>query len=171
MKYSEFKKMMDDYGVRIERSTFVDRLYVYLPDKCDTQHFISVDTDIVDSAYIDLGNAQGYEIPQILDIAKLAFILARTPLAERGEEPRFYVKLEPETVDRNSNWLYQGKDGTVTSWISSSPRPRINEFTFDKSSYKKLLHDNPEWRPFLPKYDPENIDIFVPVEAGDQDEI
>lgn len=84
------------------------------------------------------------------------FDYAATPIAEREDEPKFYVRLSPKNSNDNCTWLTP-----LGNWTTKQNLPGI----FTPSSYPAFLEAFPEWRPFLPDYDPDDKDRFVPVEV------
>lgn len=92
-------------------------------------------------------------------LMNVAIKYIRTEVKDREDEPKFYVKLTPDTGHQYPNWLR--KENVFADVVSGSPNE--NGCVFDKSSYSELIEQHPEWRPFLLDYDANNTDVFVPV--------
>lgn len=80
------------------------------------------------------------------------FDYAATPIAERKDEPHFFVRLFP--IRYSINNCMSDDEGISTT----------NANIFTPSTYAEFIRNHSEWRPFLKDYDPDNADVFVPVE-------
>ncbi|GAX06967.1 hypothetical protein IWT25_02315 [Secundilactobacillus pentosiphilus] len=164
MKTSEFLKEVKSLGF----SAFVDeQKYVYVSiQSYGDDWFICVGNDCTGNIDIDAGyfknNGEDFE-----KITKLAVDYAFTPVSEREDEPKFCVAVSPSYYKDESVWYlgsrkagYANETGKSIEWYGTEGAC-AHEFT--PKSYAKFLKDYPEWRPFLPDYDPDDRDRFVPV--------
>jgi hypothetical protein len=99
------------------------------------------------------------------------FDYAATPIAEREDEPKFCVAVSPSYYKDEGVWYlssrkagYANESGKSIEWGASEG---ANAHEFTPKSYVKFLKEFPEWRPFLHDYDPDNTDVFVPVEDNE----
>lgn len=161
MKYSEFKKQIEKLGLGITEGK--DCIYISTPECNDG--FLAVFKNrmgIVNFNSIYAGSLSTRNLSKILNSA---IKLSRTHFDEREDEPKFYVKLTPDTGHQYPNWLR--KENVFADVVSGLPNE--NGCVFDKSSYSELIEQHPEWRPFLLDYDANNTDVFVPVKDGDEE--
>lgn len=166
MKTSEFIKEVKSHGFVIR---FDEEKYIYISIKTRSDDwFICVGNDFtgdidIDAAYFK-NNGEHFE-----KVTKLAVDYAFTPVAEREDEPKFVVAVSPSYYKDESVWYlgsrkasYANETGKSIEWYGTEGA-YAHEFT--PKSYAKFLKDYPEWRPFLPDYNADNTNIFVPVEV------
>lgn len=103
-------------------------------------------------------------VNELLDVA-MDYIV--TPLVARVDEPRFKVRL---WHDRN-HWLNLSHREDGDYILLNDPTPTFQYQTvFTKGQYETLRDSGVEFVSYLPPYDSENTDVFVPVGDGDQDD-
>lgn len=90
-----------------------------------------------------------------------------TPVDQRKDEPRFKVRLWHD----GDYWLNfsHREDGDYILLSDSAPTLH-HQTVFTKAQYATLRDSGVEFVSYLPPYDSENTDVFVPVEVGDLDE-
>lgn len=103
------------------------------------------------------------------DIYKLLVEYAATPIAEREDEPKKYaIRL----LSGDTGYLNYNKDTSLcldTAGIESNWGPY--ECFFTEQEYNRIRKNELQAGfTFLPKFDPDNTDVFVPVEDEDEDE-
>jgi len=158
MKTSEFiEKVNDKAGIHAEREENGE-IYIYdstLSVK-QSEFFIGIGADLgnisIDSFQTSLENNE------LKKLYMLAVNYAFTPLNEREDEPRFKVRTAP--VGSIQHYYLCKTEYGYHDTIDVE-----NATTFTQESYNQYKSDYPEWRPFLQDYDPDNTDVFVPVEA------
>lgn len=106
--------------------------------------------------------------PNLAPVMKLLVDYVLTPIDERADEDRFYVKLMPETSDSYPFYLFQTKENMLDS-IEIDNDSLGTSYEFTKISYSEAIDNNTEWRPFLPVYNSEDTDVFIPVEDGEDE--
>ena len=158
MKTSEFIKKVEDLGLIVEpeRSMMSDESAVL-----NCMHiYRHGDRFPIASVGID----QAYEIDTVqtnfendsetasASLWKLLIDCVGTPIAERKDEPHFFVRLFP--IRYSINNCMSDDEGISTT----------NDNIFTPSTYAEFIRNHSEWRPFLKDYDPDNADVFVPVE-------
>ncbi|GAX04100.1 hypothetical protein IWT140_01737 [Secundilactobacillus pentosiphilus] len=92
------------------------------------------------------------------ELYKLAVDYSMTPLKDRNDEPKFFVRLAPEDDEAPTCWLSKFGGGHWTHEVGK-------DSWFTPESYYDFVEKYPKWKPFLKKYDPDNKDVFVPLEA------
>lgn len=163
MKTSEFKKKIEALGFDVETDSKQGVIKVYSDIDCE-DYFLSVGSIFVGNLNVKADFLWGEE--EYPNAIKLAVDYAFTPLAEREDEPKFYVRIAPSSNDSYSFWLMR------KPWIDidECEFDELNsQYEFTPTTYKQLSDEfhNPEWRPFLRDYDPDNTDVFVPVEDNE----
>lgn len=156
MKTSEFKKKIEALNFK----TYEDE-YNLAVRSCDKEEpFVYVGKRIVGDLETNM-KALNYKDNNVKKAVKLAVDYAFTPIKERGDELKFYVRLTPFDPNNYDYWLNDSNHVEVVI-----RRKFATQFTV--ADYCQLLANNPEWRPFLHDYDPDNTDVFVPVEADNE---
>lgn len=169
MKTSEFIKKVEDLGLIVEpersmmsdESATLDCMHIYRHG--DSFPVTSVG---IDQAYeIDTlkTNFESYSETDSAKLWKLLIEFAATPIADRKVEPTFYVRI----LTGNNGWLNwneeTGELGANTrydheKWHAGFTEKQYNQFRNMQSALGFKT---------LPAYDPDNKDVFVPVEVDE----
>lgn len=155
MKKSEFKRKIEDLGFHIETDKY-GRVKIFTDIDYD-DYFMAIGilgTGDLSVEADSLGKTEKYA-----KAVKLAVDYAFTPLADREDEPRFYVAIAPGKYLMRQMGEYIILGITERNWASG----------FTPNTYTQTLLNQPQWGPFLPPYDADNTDVFVPVEEDDED--
>ena len=123
MKYSEFEDIMDHYGYIVENKTY--GLYVR---KIQGNILVCIDKEgnhAICTDYVDFLELPNNEKDFLLDI----FVeLAKTPLAEREEEKRYWLRKIPvPLLDKNGEkkWLWK-YTGTALSKVFGADTIKVD---------------------------------------------
>lgn len=148
MKKSEFKRKIEDLGFHIETDKY-GRVKIFTDIDYD-DYFMAI--GILDTGDLSVEADSLGETEKYAKAVKLAVDYAFTPLADREDEPHFFVRLFP--IRYSINNCMSDDEGISTT----------NANIFTPSTYAEFIRNHSEWRPFLKDYDPDNADVFVPVE-------
>ncbi|MCH5463219.1 hypothetical protein HC026_11010 [Lactobacillus sp. LC28-10] len=156
MKTSEFIHQASKIGFRAGVNE-MGYVCVLSKDSDDPNWFICIGKGAtgdlsIDSIYLE---NQGEDFAKVM---KLAIDYAFTPLAEREDEPKFRVKIFPESEITSASFL--NKDGSLNN---GTP----DDSVFTCNEYFCFIAEHPRLAPFLHDYDPDNTDVFVPVEEDE----
>ncbi|GAX05428.1 hypothetical protein IWT25_00732 [Secundilactobacillus pentosiphilus] len=152
MKTSEFIKKVEQLGFYVIVQD--DAVYVMI-SRFNKHWIMRIGNDFCGYIQADFNEVEWkYDFKALYE---LAVDYAFTPIKERGDEAKFYVRLSPQNIYDNCSWL-----SPLGNWVTNQNQLQPGIFT--PTSYSAFLNAFPEWQPFLPDYDSENRDVFVPVE-------
>ena len=147
MKTKEFISKMDDVAGHATASSEGIHIYNFDGKKVG---WVSIDDfGVVDTSYIELDNMKNKE-----EVVKLLFGYALTPLGEREDELKFYVRMIPK--DSIGNWdvyLNLNKEDSCI-FVDDSCDDSNAQTIFTKSEYDKLQKKYSKWLPVFDKDDP-----------------
>ena len=148
MKYSEFKQVVEELGY-----TFFENKYeVRILDKgaCKLIIIDKTDTHVIDPNNVSYITLSHKDKTELLD---LACELAKTPLAEREEEKRYYLRLDVPAMSSKQAWsvyylnkhkeakMYRlGSDAASISWQTIFTEAEIAEM--DITGFEKIEVSN-----------------------------
>ena len=176
MKTSEFKKVVNNSDFCIQSGFDIPDDYtpnvISVKQNPLNQAFLTIDLNHIGDIFVrpDLyPSSNSLDIRKVKKVVQAGVQLAFTPIEEREDEPRFVVAVSPSYYKDESVWYlgsrkasYANETGKSIEWYGTEGAC-AHEFT--PKSYAKFLKDYPEWRPFLPDYNADNTNIFVPVEV------
>lgn len=164
MKTSEFKKVVNNSDFCIQSGFDIPDDYtpnvISVKQNPLNQAFLTIDLNHIGDIIVrpDLyPSSNSLDIRKVKKVVQAGVQLAFTPIEEREDEPKFRVKVMPKTEDYSARYLSDFNTHTIYMDKHSA---------FTPTGYAEFLKHHPEWRPFLQYYDPDNTDIFVPVEEN-----
>lgn len=169
MKTSEFIKKVEDLGLIVEpersmmsdESAILDCMHIYRHS--DSFPVTSVGIDKTYEIDTLKSNFEGCSEADRANLWKLLIDYAGTPIEQRKDELKFYVRI----LTGNNGWLNwndeTGELGTNTrydheQWHADFTEKQYNQFRNRQSALGFKT---------LPEYDPDNTNIFVPVEEDE----
>ncbi|GAX06826.1 hypothetical protein IWT25_02173 [Secundilactobacillus pentosiphilus] len=162
MKTSEFIKKIRELGFKAKVKK-ANGIFVFgSGDYWDW--FVYVGSETVSDIETNGDNLSGAD-DNYAKAVKLAVDYAFTPINEREDEPKFRVAIRPSYYKDMKYYYLDLLEAGYANETGKKLEPIADELgkEFTPKSYKGFLEDYPEWRPFLPDYDPDNLDVFIPV--------
>lgn len=162
MKTSEFKREIEALGFYVETHKYD---YMKIFTDCDyDNYFLAVGSLFIGD--LEVENEYLGETEKYAKAVKLAVDYAFTPLKERKDEPKKYaIRL----FSGDTGYLNYNKDTSLcidTAGIESNWGPYQCFFT--EQEYNRIRKNELQAGfTFLPKFDPDNTDVFVPVEEDE----
>lgn len=144
MKLNELKSKVEDLGYRVLVDDNTTKIVT--PYNHEWIYMISNDMCGFMSCYDD---ATYLEPDSLLALQKLAYKYSRTPIDERQDDPKFWVKMFPKNNGLLGSCLYlddESNDITIFGDEAGTP--------FTQSEYDNLQQKYPEWLPKFDKDDP-----------------
>ena len=131
MKYSEFKQRVLDIGFTVEDEA---REVWVVDDEGDIVATVSTDiTNSMDTDHIAF-KEQGEDVRA--EVLRLTYQLAKTPLAEREEEKRYWLRNIPVPLLKESDdlWYYEP--------INKLFKPGVDRDRTDNEKYKSIFTES-----------------------------
>ncbi|MCT2901797.1 hypothetical protein [Lentilactobacillus buchneri] len=143
MKFSELKSKVEDLGYRV----YVDNNATIIGTKDHGWILLIKNYQCGLMSYYD--DATYLEPDSLLALQKLAYKYSRTPIDERADEPKFRVKMFPESTGYLGCYLYLDDESNDITIFGDEAGT-----LFTQSEYDKLQQKYPEWLPKFDKNDP-----------------
>lgn len=144
MKFNELKSKVKGLGYRVLVDDNTTKIVA--PYNHAWIYMISNDMRGLMSCYDE---ALYLDQDKVLALQKLAYKYSRTPLDERQDDPKFWVKMFPKNNGLLGSCLYlddESNDITIFGDEAGTP--------FTQSEYDNLQQKYPEWLPKFDKDDP-----------------
>lgn len=130
--------------------------------------FLEVDLNSFGDVIVKPENYQEFDVViqgKVKRMINSGVELAFTPINKREDEPKFRVAIRPSYYKDMKYYYLDLLEAGYANETGKKLEPIADELgkEFTPTSYKDFLEDYPEWRPFLPDYDPDNTDVFIPV--------
>ncbi|MCT3390359.1 hypothetical protein [Lentilactobacillus hilgardii] len=111
---------------------------------------------------LNINSVDDIPLQDRLILQKLAYKYSRTPLNERRDDPKFYVKMMPGGDDAYLNQSIRYNE----LFMSDRANTTLNKTIFNEFEYDKIQHKYPQWFPKFDKNDPH----FEFMEGDGEDE-
>jgi hypothetical protein len=165
MKTSEFKKVVNNSDFCIQSGFDISDDHtpnvISVKQNPLNQAFLTIDLNHIGDIIVrpDLyPSSNSLDIRKVKKVVQAGVQLAFTPIEEREDEPRFLVAIAPGKYLMRQMGEYIILGITERNWASG----------FTPNTYTQTLLNQPQWGPFLPPYDANNTDVFVPVEEDNE---